>query len=116
MTERTVKIANIINLTPHEVTVVGSDGDVMMRIPASGKVARCNVTRTVIGKINGIPVTKNVMGEIEGLPEPSEDNIYIVSRVVAEAAKGKRDDLIIPDDAVRDDQGRIIGCKAFAII
>lgn len=111
-----IKLANIINLTPHEVTVVGADGDIMMRIPASGQVARCSATRSIVGKINGIPVTKVVMGEIEGLPEPDGDTVYIVSRVVAEAAKGKRDDLIIPDDSIRDEEGRIIWCGGFAVI
>lgn len=113
MTEKTVKI---VNLTPHEVTVVASNGDVMMKVPASGQVARCSVNRTTVGKLNGIPVAKSVMGDVEGLPEPSEDTIYIVSRVVAEAMKGKRDDLVIPDDAVRDGEGRIIGCKGFAVV
>lgn len=113
MTERTVQI---INLTPHEVTVVGSNGDIIMKVPASGQVARCSVSRTVIGELNRITVAKSVMGEVEGLPEPSEDTVYIVSRVVAEAMKGRRDDLIITDDAVRDSEGRIVGCKGFAVV
>ena len=113
MTNREVKI---INLTPHEVTVVGSNGEVLAKFPPSGQVARCAVTRTAVGEINGIPVSRNVMGEIQGLPEKSEGTIYIVSRVVAEAAKGIRDDLVIPDDSVRDHEGRIIGCKGFAVV
>ena len=113
MTNREVKI---INLTPHEVTVVGSNGDVLMKIPASGQVARCSVSRAVIGKLNGIPVAKSVMGDVEGLPEPVDNVVYVVSRVVAEAMKGKRNDLIIPDDSVRDSKGCIIGCKGFAVV
>jgi hypothetical protein len=113
MTNREVKI---VNLTPHEVTVVSSNGDVLMKIPASGQVARCSVTRTVLGTLNGIPVAKSVMGDVEGLPKQSNDTVYIVSRVVAETMKGIRNDLIIPDDAVRDGEGRIIGCKGFAIV
>jgi len=106
----------IINLTPHEVTVVGSNGEVLAKFPPSGQVARCAVSRTAVGNINGIPVSKSVMGKIEGLPDKADDTLYIVSRVVAEAAKGVRDDLVIPDDAVRDDKGVIIGCKGFAVV
>jgi hypothetical protein len=113
MMTREVKI---INLTPHEVTVVGPNGDILMKIPASGNVARCSVSRTVIGKLNGIPVAKSVIGDVEGLPEPKEGVVYVVSRVVAEALRGLRDDIIIPDDAVRDHEGRIIGCKGFAVV
>jgi hypothetical protein len=113
MTNREVEI---INLTPHEITVVASNGDVLMKIPASGNVARCSVSRTVIGKLNGIPVAKSVMGQVESMPEPKEGVVFIVSRVVAEALKGVRDDLIIPDDSVRDAEGKIIGCKGFAVV
>jgi len=112
----TNKEAKIINLTPHEITVVASNGDVLMKIPVSGQVARCSVTRTVIGKLGGIPVVRSVMGEVEGLPPESEGVYFVVSRVVAEAMKGVRDDLIIPDDSVRDAEGRIIGCKGFAVV
>jgi hypothetical protein len=106
----------IINLTPHEVVVVGGNGEVLAKFPPSGQIARCAVTRTQTGNINGIPVSKSVMGEIQDLPGEEDDTVYIVSRVVAEAAKGMRYDLVIPDDAVRDDQGRIIGCRGFAVL
>ena len=56
-----------------------------------------------------------MFGAVEGLPDPEEGVVWIVSRVVAEAAK-ERDDLLVTDDAVRDDQGRIIGCRALARI
>lgn len=39
--------------------------------------------------------------------------LLIVSRLVAEACP-ERDDLVVPDDTVRDDAGRIIGCRALA--
>jgi hypothetical protein len=39
--------------------------------------------------------------------------LYIVSRVVAEAARD-RDDLVVPDNVIRDDQGRVIACRALA--
>lgn len=61
-----------------------------------------------------IKVNSTSFGEVEGLPEPQEGTIFIVSALVAQALRGVRDDLVIPDDTVRDEQGRIIGCKSFA--
>lgn len=53
------------------------------------------------------------LGQVENLPAPQPWVAYIVSRVVAEAARG-RDDLFIVDDAVRDGEGRIVGARALA--
>lgn len=101
----------IINLTPHEIKIVGADGKVIQSFPSEG-VVRCQVTRQQAGEVNGIPVNRTIFGDVEGLPEQQEGIVYIVSALVAQATK--RDDVLIPDDAVRDEQGRIIGCKAFA--
>lgn len=104
----------IVNATPHAVTLMNAENQVLQVFQPSGICPRCSVSREVIGDINGIPVNKSVFGEVVGLPEYQEDTIYIVSRVVAEAAK--RPDLYVVDDAVRDSEGRIIGCRALAVI
>ena len=52
--------------------------------------------------------------DVYDLPSPQPDTIYIVSRLVAEATR--REDLYIVDDAVRDENGRIIGCRALASV
>jgi hypothetical protein len=56
---------------------------------------------------------KTVLGQVVDLPEPQDDTLYIVSRAVAEAARD-RDDLVVPDNVIRDDQGRVIACRALA--
>ena len=104
----------IINLTAHNVNIVCSNGDVKTFEP-SGTVARCTQTTTQIGCVNGIPLTQTSFGVVVDLPQPQEDTIFIVSRLVLNACKGVRDDLIVPNDLVRDNQGNIIGCKSFAI-
>ena len=104
----------IINLTAHNVNIVCSNGDVITFSP-SGTVARCTQTTTQIGCVNGIPLTQTSFGVVVDLPQPQEDTIFIVSRLVLNACKGVRDDLIVPNDIVRDEQGNIIGCKSFAI-
>lgn len=102
----------IVNLTPHDVNIIGEIGEVVQTFPASGELARCSVSREQVDAINSVPVNRTVFGEVTGLPEQQEGVVYIVSALVAQATK--RDDVLIPDDAVRDEQGRIIGCKAFA--
>ena len=102
----------VINLTPHDINIVGDDGQVTESFPASGELARCDVEREQIGEINGIPVNRTVFGQVTGLPKQQEGVVYVVSALVAQAAG--RDDVLIPDDTVRDEEGRIIGCRGFA--
>jgi hypothetical protein len=105
----------IINLTPHDINILTDAGDIT--IPASGQVARCATTRQTIDVINingiNVNINKTLYGTVDGLPDPAPDTLYIVSALVAQAAKD-RQDLVIPDDSVRDDQGKIIGCRALA--
>ena len=106
----------IKNLTPHEIKVVGEDGEVKMVIPPSGQVARVRAEQKVVGEIDGVPVVKTVFGDVEGLPEPREGVVYIVSSLVAQAVR-EREDVVAPDTsplgAVRDADGRIVGVKRF---
>ena len=106
---------NIINLTPHSITFVDDAGNTVLTVEPSGQVARCSVTREKVGTIAGIPVNKPRFGKVENLPEPQEGTIYIVSSLTAQAVP-EREDVFITDDAVRDEQGRIIGCRALAQI
>lgn len=103
----------LVNLTPHEITIIRDGGNIT--IPPSGTVARCSVNRRQIGSVDGIPVNKTVFGDVEGLPEPQPGTYYVVSAIVAQA-RPDRGDLLITDDAVRDAQGRIIGCRALATV
>ena len=109
---------NIINLTPHAITLMpkGPDGP-SVTIPPSGQVARCAVDRVQVDTVTvdgiTVPVNQTRFGEVSDLPDPRPDTIYVVSALVAQAVPD-RQDVFIVDDAVRDDQGRIIGAKALA--
>ena len=70
-----------------------------------------------VGEIESITVVKTEFGEVLGLPVSAEVVTYIVSRITVEAAQAQgrsTDDLLTTSGAVRDSQGRIIGCRAFA--
>jgi hypothetical protein len=102
---------NIINLTPHTINVVLEDRTI--EIPSSG-VARCSQSSQLVGEVNGIPLTATTFGEVIDLPEPTEDTLFIVSRLIMSACP-ERNDLLCPNELVRDEEGKIIGCKSFAV-
>jgi len=111
---------NVVNLTPHEVTVVDERQNVLVTIASSG-VARASQTDEVIGTIQvgdqTVTVVKTVFGEVVDLPEPAEGVAYVVSIITANAARAQgrtTEDLLITSGPVRDAQGRIIGCTRFA--
>lgn len=100
----------IINLTPHEVSVILEDRAI--HFPVSGTVARCDCSKNRIGILDGIPINKSTYGDVSGLPKQADGVYYIVSSFVANALP-ERKDLLYPDDLVRDDTGAVIGCKGF---
>ena len=113
-------LQGLVNLTPHAIHIVGADGadgSVVLTVPPSGILARCTTSRKVVGSLTEdwvtIPITRTVFGAVEGLPDPASGFEFIVSSLVAQAAR-ERTDLLIPDDTIRDAEGRIIGCRALA--
>ena len=112
----------LVNLTPHEVVILDSSNNVVLRLPPSGTVARVATREEVVGTLNGIPVVKTTYGDVEGLPAPQPGVVYIVSLLVLQALAGKRSDLVAPNTsptplgAVRDNQGRIVGVRSFVTL
>lgn len=112
------KIKKIKNLTPHEVTLVGEDGKVIATFPSEGVLRLPQTTlRVATLKVEGdgveIPITQTSFGGLEQLPPKEEGTIYIVSSLVCQAAP-HRGDFYIPDQTVRDERGRIIGCRSLS--
>ena len=122
----------ILNLTPHQInlysindceevskgnykTLVLKEGATPQMVLPSVGVARATCTKERIGSIDYIPVYETVYGEVEGLFEPAEGTYYVVSALTAQAAKDRKD-LLIVDSTVRDSEGRIVGCTAFGRI
>ena len=63
--------------------------------------------------INGVSITETTFGKTTDLPEKVEGVYLIVSRMILEANKD-RDDLLVPNELVRDETGNIVGCKSLA--
>lgn len=105
----------IVNLTPHTINFIDSCGHIMVQIEPSGNIARITTDTVVTGEINSIPVTETRFGKLENLPSPTENTCYIVSSIVAQRCVG-RDDVFVPNEPVRDDHGRVIGCRSLGKI
>lgn len=108
----------IKNLTPHAIFIVDEDGNALTVFESEG-IARAEQKDEPAGEINGIPLVKSTFGEPIDLPDPEENTYLIVSLVTANAAKAvgrTTEDLLLTSGLVRDEQGRIIGCKVFAVI
>ena len=107
----------IINLTPHSVNVINNDNSVAITIEASGNVARCSQTINIVDTIDlnnvAIPISSSSYGEVVDLPAPQDGVYYVVSRLVMSACPN-RQDLLVPNDLVRDEAGRVIGCRSLA--
>jgi len=104
----------LINLTPHPITVLDVEGNVLRTIDKSElPLPRLVEERVEAGEVDGIPLINKKYSEITNLPAPQENVYYIVSGLVANAAH--RPDLLVPN-TVRNETGQIIGCDSFAQI
>lgn len=105
----------IINLTPHEVTIV--NGDNKLIYDPSGVIARVTAKTVYTGEVinSFIPVSKTEYGEVENLPEYEEGTVYIVSSLVAQRVPDRKD-VFIPNESIRDEKGRIVGCRSLGRI
>lgn len=103
----------LVNLTPHPVTI----GQVT--IPPEETPARASTQREQIGSFDiegnstATPINIVTFGNVENLPEPKQGTFYLVSRIVAEACPD-RQDLLMVDETVRDNSGRIVGAKSLS--
>ncbi|MCX6782278.1 MAG: hypothetical protein NTW66_04145 [Candidatus Magasanikbacteria bacterium] len=109
----------VVNLTPHVVNLCDESGAVFASVPSSGQLARVKTLPKVVGQVEvagrTMPVRVSEYGPLEGLPDPVDGVLYVVSLQTATAAAklGRTDDILVPDDTVRDPAGIVIGCRAF---
>lgn len=119
---------NIHNYTPHLITLV-VDG-IRVDFPSEGVIRAKQedtkideiVTNLKIGEAGSagftIPVFSSTFGAPEGVPE-NLDGIYIVSSLAYQSLKAAgipMEHFVVPSGTIRDESGKIIGCKGFARI
>ena len=106
------------NLTPHPIVLFDTDG-VPVTLAPQGPVPRVTLTRwtlppieTVHGRLARSRTARGTT--VSDLPGPRPGVLLVVSRLVAETA-AQRTDLVFPDDAVRDRQGRVVGARTLGV-
>jgi hypothetical protein len=72
-------MSEVINLTPHPVSLADAEGNVIATLPPSGQVARVTTAAEAVGEVGGVPVRRTVFGEVSGLPAPREGVWYLYS-------------------------------------
>ena len=106
-------------MTPHGVNIIDDMGNIVKSFPAEGTVARAVATDSPVGEVDGIELVRTKFGKPTDLPEPESGTYYIVSLATAQAAMedGRiTTDLLLTSGPVRDGEGRIIGCRRFALL
>ncbi len=98
-----------VNLTPHRLSVVDSDGKNVLALDPSGAVARVEVKNELVKGLYGIEIFEQVVGEVTGLPLPAFGTYYLVSTMVRLAVPDRKD-VLSPGQLVRDESGRPVGC------
>lgn len=107
-------MAKLQNGTPHAVKLVDDAGNVVFELPA-GEVIRCetNIVEREPLTVDGVtlPTVETTFGD-SNLPPFVDGTFWVVSMVV-KAAHPNRQDLLVPADLVRNDEGMVVGCRAF---
>lgn len=108
-------MSEVINLTPHPVSLADTEGNVIATFPPSGQTARVATSTEVVAQLMGRPISRTTFGEVTGVPAPKEGVVFLVSTIVAQAAR--RPDVVSPDTgptAVRKD-GQVVAVRGFQV-
>jgi len=103
----------IKNATPHKINVFLSNGSVKTIEPC-GKVPRIEFEECFVRTINDIDIVTTISLGLIDTPNKEPNTLFIVSRVVASFSN--RTDFIVPNNLVRDNNNKIIGCRNFTFI
>ena len=102
----------LINLCPHDITIVDSEGNVVLVLPyEEGRVARVAVTEIPVENTLGhpFPVVHREWGQVTGLPDPQPGVAFVVSAAVVSACPGRKD-IYSPGQLIRDEHGQPTQC------
>lgn len=103
----------VLNLTPHAISVADVDGNIVVTYPPSGVAARLAISQEVVGELGGALIKRTVFGDTSGVPDAVVGTMYIVSTLIAQHVK--RADVVSPDTgptALRKD-GQVVAVKGF---
>ena len=105
-------MTTLVNLCPHDVTIVDGDGNVIIVLPhEEGKLARVATTEIPAENTLGysFPVVHREWGQVTGLPDPQPGVAFVVSAAVVSACPGRKD-IYSPGRLIRDEHGQPTQC------
>lgn len=119
----------LINLTGHDVNIIIGDGMMLTLTKMASLEPRLLISERIRKTIRvqdplhpddatrfhtvGVAVGGSWIGISPALPAPRPGVLYVTSRVVAEHFP-ERDDLVWPDDLIRDADGRVVAARGLA--
>ena len=119
----------LVNLTDHDINIDLGDGLMLVLPKKPGRVCRLLISDGRAETIRvqdplhpddatrfhtvGVAVGGSWIGVSPALPAPRPGVLYVTSRVVAEHFP-ERDDLVWPDDLIRDADGRVVAARGLA--
>lgn len=107
--------AILINKTPHPIIFMDEKNNVIKTLPRSLKPIRIESDAIKTNFcLDSIPITKVNYSE-DLLPIREEGVWYIVSPLVKTLYKW-RTDLLVPSEIIKDDTGKVIGCRSLGIL
>lgn len=106
----------LVNLTAHDITICDPYGQPIKTIPPRDpdNPARAYLKTVDSCIVDGAEIVEQECTDITPLPEPEYNTYYIVSSMYALYAPADRTDLLTVFSQVRDDNGRVIGCRRLA--
>ena len=101
------------NLTPHEINIYIRRGvcEEVVSIPPSFPTPRVTEVSSPLGTIQGAALVQSTYGPVVDLP-PRKGGVWLIVSAMVAGAASDRTDLVSPGDLVRDERGRIVGCRA----
>ena len=113
-----VKNARFINLTDKDITIYGKN-HTTITFPKSGTVAFVKQQDNILDEacVDGclFDIGKRIYTEVGNVPKPEENIFYIVPIVVAQQLP-ERDDLLVASNAIKNENGEIVGFTSLNII
>jgi hypothetical protein len=109
----------LANYTPHPIHLHTAHGSMTLESLGEARAAEITTIETETikwdpfadgGMVDVLPLATKRYGDVTGLPAPRMQVLYIVSTLVQQACP-ERTDLVSPDQVIRDESGRVIGCK-----
>lgn len=90
------------NYTGSEIGLTDKNGNPMRVLSPIGRAEVTPNEEVITAEIDNIPIIRRRRGIVKYLPAATGnlDDIYIVSKEVAEASRGKRFDLVVVEDPI----------------